>query len=49
MVAGPNRSADHGRQQVLAGVLLHVVEAGARPVDDAGNPVTRQRCLEDMG
>ena len=31
---------DHGREQVLAGVLLHVVEA-AWPVDRAGEPVAR--------
>ena len=45
---GAEPLGDHGREQVLAGVLLHVVEA-ARPVDDAGDPVARQRCLEDMG
>ena len=33
---------DHRGEQVLAGVLLHVVEA-ARPVDRAGEPVARDR------
>ena len=34
---------EHGREQVLAGVLLHVVEA-ARPIDRARNFVRRHRC-----
>jgi len=39
---------DHRGEQVLAGVLLHVVEA-ARPVDRSGEPVTHDRGLDDVG